>query len=86
MQLTIGAWVKCSIGNRVIPIARLQREKGVWFLCQNFKSGSAPDDTFGFKCGWTFTQRGAEGEYNSNVDWIEPIGLPTITPIVSIPT
>lgn len=50
--------VTCKIGTMVIEDAILVKEHGIYYLCQNLRTGSAPSDKKGYTSGWSLMASG----------------------------
>jgi hypothetical protein len=56
MELKAGARVTCTIEGKEIRDAKLQYEKGEWYICQNEREGNSCEDKLGYKYSWVFDE------------------------------
>lgn len=66
-RLRVGARFTCEIDG-VKCEGKLQCKKGnEWYLCQNIKDCSAPEDKLGYKYGWIFYRALGASEIGSDI-------------------
>ena len=67
-KLKEGQKVICTIDNQVITDAKVHREHGFWYICQNVIEGITAGYTLGYDYSWQLSPSRDEIEHNADVE------------------